>query len=317
MLLVVGFWHLLNYSGTDEPRNAFTTRLIVIALATFFFLSGYFVGGYEAAASWASVRAFYAKRLLRTYPLYFVSLLAFLPLRLIGPLTFVKAAFLVSMLCKPAPLTLWFMTLLLLLYLVTPGIALALDRGGLKRSVAALVAVYVLVYAYSYVTHLLDERLLLYSPVFVLGVVVARKRLTGSVAASPWLWLGIFVAGIALSFVPAGPALHAVLEVPLATGAAYCLWRGFDRLSVTSRRVSRAIWSLSYASYCMYLFHRPIYVAISAIWLPERLSLRIVYLCLVGLPIIAVVSFWLQRGYDAWARCGRKSRRGLRRQGPA
>jgi peptidoglycan/LPS O-acetylase OafA/YrhL len=61
---------------------------------------------------------------------------------------------------------------------------------------------------------------------------------------------------------------------------------------------SKIIQALSYASFCMYLFHRVIYWALLKFYTPETNIMIVVYLACVGIPSICLVSIGLQKGYD-------------------
>jgi len=55
---------------------------------------------------------------------------------------------------------------------------------------------------------------------------------------------------------------------------------------------------LSYASFTMYIFHRLVYKFLLSLWYPHSNSLVILYLLIVGVPLLFVVSYYVQLKYD-------------------
>ncbi len=69
---------------------------------------------------------------------------------------------------------------------------------------------------------------------------------------------------------------------------------------------------LAYSSYCVYLFHRPVYKSLMKLWTPASHEMRYVYLLTVGLFLTIGISWVVQTLYDrmvsavggAWSRNG-------------
>ena len=55
---------------------------------------------------------------------------------------------------------------------------------------------------------------------------------------------------------------------------------------------------LSYGSMAAYLFHRQIYYWGLALWDPSDIGVKIGYLTLILLPIIFIMAYGIQKGYD-------------------
>ena len=130
-LWIVGIWHLMNYIPNQAPA-ALTTGIgepvTITALSCFMFISGYFLRKYPFRDR-ADVLTFYRKRFSRFYGLYFLSAITLL----IGGFFTDKSWFdsyhqFFLTLCglttfsPPQPGTLWFMSMLMFFYLVTPFI---------------------------------------------------------------------------------------------------------------------------------------------------------------------------------------------------
>jgi peptidoglycan/LPS O-acetylase OafA/YrhL len=61
---------------------------------------------------------------------------------------------------------------------------------------------------------------------------------------------------------------------------------------------SRAVEFVSYASFAMYLFHRPMLTLAKDVFMPQGFLLQWCYLTLLCLPLIVLVSWAIQGGYD-------------------
>ncbi len=308
IVYIVGFWHLSNFVALPEPHNYLTWPLTKICLGTFFFLSAYFAGSQIVVDSWASIRRFYWRRFIRLYPLFLAAVLLFYFLGLTPANTALKAALGVATLVGPPPLTLWFVCMLLLLLFLTPAFVLALDRLRWPFYLALFIAVYGALSAYYYATGLLDEQLLVYMPVFIIGLAVARKRWKTPAGAWRLLLPCLLVLSAVIAYLitrgePIDPVTSPpIIDLPMVALGAYCLFMAFRAMRFRGRSLRRSIYLLSFASYCMYLFHRPIYMRLTAVWYPSSGRAQAVYLFLVGLPLVILVSLAVQSVYDAAVR---------------
>lgn len=61
---------------------------------------------------------------------------------------------------------------------------------------------------------------------------------------------------------------------------------------------SNIIQKLSYATFCMYLFHRVVYWGLLKIYIPDTNVMKVLYLACVGMPAIYFLSIGLQKRYD-------------------
>ena len=62
--------------------------------------------------------------------------------------------------------------------------------------------------------------------------------------------------------------------------------------------LTKMIRFLRYGSMAAYLFHRQIYYWGLALWDPSDIGVKIGYLTLILLPIIFIVAYGIQKGYD-------------------
>jgi peptidoglycan/LPS O-acetylase OafA/YrhL len=181
ILYIVGFWHLMNYSGAaPNYMNPVTIRLTEIALGIFVFLSGYLLGSKDLSATLGDIVSFYRRRLVRIWPLYAIAISFFIAFGLTTVEKGLLAAFGVSMVYVGPPMTLWFVSMLLLFYFVAPFLIIA-ERRHFDFLVLAL-----LLYGLA-LWFQVDYRLALSFPAFALGIFVSRNdRLFRSIPSSAY-----------------------------------------------------------------------------------------------------------------------------------
>ncbi|PPC91140.1 MAG: hypothetical protein CTY34_05125 [Methylobacter sp.] len=298
VLYIVGFWHLMNYTDAfPNYSNSITTRLTVTILALFVFLSGYLMGNNTLDFNIKSIRGFYIKRLIRIYPLYVFALLLFYYFRLAKGITLVKAGLLISMFYGPPPPTLWFITMIMVFYVLTPLLISAKNTPDLLLRGIFLVLLMVLA---SFLSPKSDPRVLIYFPAYFCGIYLAKLSNLSKAFIIP-----VFVC--LLGSVVLSMQVHEAPEVsyasiPLAIFSPLCLFILFNSVNLTPNVFIKTI---SYAGYVMYLIHRPVYEFMLLIYnkllLMHGFNMEILkagYLIFICLPVIAVISFFVQKIYD-------------------
>ncbi|MHB8787524.1 MAG: acyltransferase family protein [Thauera sp.] len=90
VLYIVGFWHLLNYTSIFPGyANPVTTRITVVVLGLFCFISGYLCCQQRKHENF-SAKDFYTKKLTRIYLPYLLALCLFLAFNLSDKITLRK-----------------------------------------------------------------------------------------------------------------------------------------------------------------------------------------------------------------------------------
>ena len=315
MLYIVGFWHLLEYThAIANYQNDITHRITWITLGTFFFISGYLIGLRKISLTARELGRFYLKKFWRIYPLYLVAIVWFTDLGISRHSMSVKAALGISVFDGPAPPTLWFVAMIIVFYLVAPVLRYCSEkRKGYEVFLLNLV-IMAAMYAYLQMTHRLELRMLVYFSVFFLGVHAGVNRKIFTYRKTIFC---LAVLSFMLSYFTRVHSLPMKLltVVPMISLCPlYIVMMGKD-IDVTSPRLRAAIMALSYASYCMYLFHRPVYIFANRFYFPDTPWLQVVYLVGVCLPFVIVFSYLVQKSYDlalkttaAWLTDGRLSR---------
>lgn len=296
-LYIVGFFHLYRCSAALSFCNTFLASVLSFcALGLFVFLSGYLLASRYRLESLRDVGRFYLRRVVRIYPLYALALAGFAWLGLIDGRTFVRSLFLANMFVGPKLLTLWFVTMIFVLYLVAP-LYLVAYRG--RRNLALTAALYAGLLVWTLRGRGVNMNLPLYLPAFAAGIAVARAERLRSWLGRPRTAAGGFLCFSALFFVYRGirNPLANVLVADLVIFAVLpiCWWAGRALARVLPRR---PVLFLSYSSFCLYLFHRPVFHTGIAWYMPTTIGASVLYLWGALLPAAILLAYGVQRLYD-------------------
>ena len=298
MLYIIGFWHLLDYTRVARWHyNPVTYRLTVLALALFVLISGFLTGRKDGGLARGEIWRFCATRFWRIYLPFVIASGLFLAANISDTLALVKGVTLVAMLLAPPPLTLWFVSMIVLFYLIAP---LLIGLRGNEVAYIALCAVIVgAMILYQAETGRMDIRLIIYFPCFAAGIFLAG----GSLPSSTLSLVGLLLLAT-LSLVPTLARPSGSLEAdPWAMP-----WALFGSIAVfvvvmhagRNLKPPAILTQLSEASFFMYLLHRPLYLWMQMVWVPSTEQERVPYLLFVCLPIIAMVAWLCQRAYTGF-----------------
>jgi peptidoglycan/LPS O-acetylase OafA/YrhL len=297
ILYIVGYWHLIPYTKPQLPfANWLTEGLTYVALGTFVFCSGYLLGRHRTELKPADLWSFYRRRLIRIYPLYAAAVLVFLLVGLASTTQAVDGLLLVSMFNPPALPTLWFVTMIMAFYLITPIIVRFGDSPRIALAVAGAI------FAGLIGVHLsiqpIDPRPVLYFPAFVLGLLYRRVPQIG-IFVERYKWWLLALSAVLLRFSWLGNIWSlqgALLAIPLTLASTATLFAFSDRIA--SKLHTPTVAFLAYASFGLYLFHRPTFMSAIAIYFPESGWAQVGYLVLVALPVAILIGYLIQRAYD-------------------
>ncbi len=291
ILYIVGFWHLLDYAPVIKNFHTPLWHLVTWSmLALFVFISGYL--SYNSFKR-KGTRKFLLDRFLRIYPLYFFAALGFYLVRIYDVSMFLKAISVTGMFWTPAPLTLWFISMLIVYIIMTPLFLTVLQRYGTRGFIGISVTVFILLYFLKWKCHI-DERLPLYFWAYILGMYVAFNGKFLKYQKPLFLWGGIFMIFYLFLFFQ-GLYSWTLSYIPLVTLLAFFFFSMGKGLEL---RYSGWIVYIATASYCMYLFHRLVYTLFTWIYVPSSVEWRFVFYFCIGLPIIVMSSYLIQRSYD-------------------
>ena len=303
VLYIVGYWHLIPYS-TAFPgyANYFTEGLKEIVLGAFTLSSGFLLAQRDVGLNPREIFSFYRRRLVRIYPLYLLAVGLFGAAGIASLEQVSEAALLISMFTPPALPTLWFITMIMFFYLVAPFLIYA---SGNVQGCLLLGAGVLLAFAlYHVAINPIDVRIIMYFPAFLFGILLHRQPATQAFMTR-WCWVPIALLAPALALSVAGnerSVTGALLKVPLVLAGSGVFLVCANRLA--SGVHALAVYLLSYASFCTYLFHRIIFKYSIVVYFPADGFYQLIYLLAFSLPATIMVAYVAQKAYDhsvAWA----------------
>jgi peptidoglycan/LPS O-acetylase OafA/YrhL len=309
MVYIVGIWHQLDYFEALKVHDLPVLKALTIAaLGIFFFISSFLLTARQGDAelSWASVKQFYTKRILRLYPLYCIAVILFFVLDIgrdwdLGRLF--SALFLVAAILDNAPATLWFINVIFLYYLILP-IFWLLSRS-LTKSLLVGGFIFAVLVILDSTTSLIDEQLPQYFPSFLFGALLGRQ----AVAARRWMtsksiaFGAVIVCGLLFSvrwLTPLGLNIWfqylTFALLPLAS-LPPALWVGNGLMK--NPVLANLMRTLSYASFSCYLFHRVIYgVFYKFAPIPDNVVIFSIVALFIAFPLAFVLSLLFQMAWD-------------------
>lgn len=283
---IVAFWHMFDYTSIDANHVLLGGRLTSTVLATFTFASGFFLGK-KQISSWT----FYKSRLKRFMIPLLVSLLIMYLFGVIHSLRVVCfSAIGLSCFVPPMAPTLWFFSMIILCYIVTPFILYGvwtmsqterlvniLLRGLLVYAVILLLGASpkVQMYFFFYIIGIIANMDIIQS---ILKVNIAYKFLLGVIWVLCSLWsVNTFITD----------SIGIILLIAFSS---------FIEKHLTDK--TKSVFSkLSYASMFAYLFHREFYAVAKILCGNADETIPIAG---IALTIIAIffLSYYMQKIYD-------------------
>ncbi len=297
ILYLMGFWHLFEYTGISHElwANEITRRCATVVLALFCLISG-FLCGRTSIQGLKGLGAYYAGRFWRLYPPFLLASFLFFVMNIEKPDKLLDGVLLITMFNKNAPRTLWFVDMLVMFYAIAPLFLWARDK--VWTCLGVLAAVLAVAAGYDLFTHLLDLRLMLFLPCFVTGILFAHRvpRLTWALAAllavlwGASMWLTTYISFEGLRDSP--------LQIPLGVVSAIALFL-LAYAFLDKVKAPGVVGVVSYASFFMYLYHRPLYTTVTPFLANLSVPVRTAVLICGALPVLIALAYGLQKAYDA------------------
>ncbi len=324
-IITILFHHLPNYTFNFYDLRNFGIPLNLsilnelsgyFGLSLFIFMSGYLLNAKKVHfSSWGEVRSFAKQKSIRIVPLYYLALVLFSftegihnPVKILIHLLGLQLVFETSTHFIPIR-TLWFVGLISIYYSVFAVIKCS--RLSKKLRSGILISSWILPLALNGFLDMTDYRISLYWVIFWFGILCSEKQLP---ELKLWKYLS---QASAVLFVAMLVCIHANFESLIGSGSTfvlkYILLNAFMFSSVvttysvchwlTQHLQFRAeLKFIAYISYCMYLFHRPVWYVMNHL-LVNQLAVDSQYfqlaaLTIVGLPLIMALSYGLQVTYD-------------------
>lgn len=308
MIYVVAFAHLWAYVYPDVNSVLNVHPVIYIlsysCLGLFTFASGYLLGGKYSFGKDGNTKIwpFYKKRVLRIIPLF---LLAALVLWLIGfnsAKATLNGVLCISPFIKPRPQTLWYIPVILWCYFITPLISRKNFAWRLISGVGLLLAVWLI----RHFVNSIDWRFLFNMLLYLVGLVSA-PNFNWKFENRNWIkWLVVmfFVGLMTLTFFKTPNVLFK--RTAAFVGVFALLFVCEFIANMVFRRnasdevspIGSLIKNVSYASMACYMFHRLFFWIGEMIWNPATVWVKWLYMAGVVFPVMLVLSYYIQKGYD-------------------
>lgn len=327
-IFIILFHHLTDYSfnfynlqyfGIDLDLSPWHELNPHLGLGMFLFLSGYLLNRKNIKFSgFNESKNFLINKLLRIFPLYYLALILFFyidkPDSLIEIALHTVALQLIFVSHFPILKTLWFVGLIMVYYL-----AFALVKNinlNLSYKIAIVVIFPFVVLFLGRYYKLTDSRLAHYYWVFFFGTLCAetnffQQKIWQKIKfVIPLFFVSTFIFMYHLEdtfgLYKINLLQRHLLITVLSISFSLFVYQICDALakSIKSRKMSEAIELVAYSSYCMFLFHRPVWYFLGKIH-KEILDLDNPYINLgiatiIGIPLIVGISFRLQSLHDKY-----------------
>lgn len=294
---IVCFSHLSSYME-ESFRGLMTPQMYDItrhSLAVMMFLSGYLLSKYRYTSKKEMV-FFYKRRFQRLYCLFFLSAFLLYLLNYIPDLMLVLTTISgLSSYILPQPSTLWFMSMLMSFYMITPFLNKLIGKLSLTPNLVILIFVYVTIFLLETQMNI-DKRLHWCFCAYLLGLILGRDGSLHLIMSKRILGIGVVT-------------LNIILITNRFTGANVCdidIFSGLIGLLFISKWVSciyikKAIVFLSYTSMSLYLFHRHFYIIEKTAYrylVDTVVYLPVWYGLIFMIPSSILGSYFIQKSYD-------------------
>lgn len=296
VLYIIGFWHIRTYiPDLVFLKTPATVLLTACILGLFSFLSGYLLSRRARFHNLRDVGAFYLRRLVRIYPLYLAALTGLLALRVVSPTDYFKSALLLNAPLNIPLQTLWFISMIFVLYLLLPVLVY---RFSVVKTLLLTGLLWGALMFVHHTTDLVDERFPQYLIAFAAGIVVARRPQVESWLRAPLAsGTGLLVLAATFTLYPKSEGTLGVVVTDVTILAAVPLFLHLGRL--LDRWVPRPIVRFgSYTSFVAYLLHRISFPLAVQLYNPTARLPALLYFEGAVLPVTFLAAYSIQKGYD-------------------
>jgi peptidoglycan/LPS O-acetylase OafA/YrhL len=298
ILYIVFVCHLANYSyGVPTDPTRLIGLLAHCCVANFVFISGFLLSHRYTCSCWNETVIFYRSRFLRIYPMYILTLSAFYLSSFIDARTCLNAALLVQILTAEDLMTLWFVNMILLFYLLVP---FYLKKYSTMRTLLITAAITIVLGAIKLKTHLIDIRILQYLPLFTFGIIVPRYGSSLFTAQSKRFQISFILLFLGLAYFHTLFRNFHLPEIALEECAMFVSIPLFWNLgSYLARTASLKILSfISYCAFSIYLVHRLTFALGVHFYQPMTPVSSLLYLIAVLSPLTVIAAYVFQWTYD-------------------
>lgn len=290
MLYIICFWHLIGYIGL---KFEFGEYLKNASLALFMFISSYLLSGKYEINNINDVWLFFRKRVVRIMPLFALSLCCFLIVGGIGTAQSLLSLIGLTAITGGQPATLWFVSMLILFYIVF----IIMNRKRMWL-VVLLSVIFEFFFIFLHICYdKTDHRLIYYFPCFALGVILKNSSFLSLINTKViFFFLFVFTSSIMYNLDFSIEIIYYILKVLISISGIFVILYISAILS-RIKSFNTLFAKMSYASFCAYLFHRQIYSIAIKLWFPVDIITQFIYLQVVALLILST-GFYIQKIYD-------------------
>ena len=295
ILFIVAVYHVLGYAGV-YGRNPLVRTFTYASLCIFTFISSFLLTTKYKFESKEEILAFYKKRVLRFYPLFFLASVSLYLLGVNSGLNTLKGLLGISPFFKPHPLTMWYCAMLISLYLLTPFLA----TGGWKKSLLKFLLIMCIMGTVDIAFDSVVPRTYWYYLVYYVGIIVGQYWGEGFLVFLKRYWIVFFLVFLLLAVLTLATRSNALKYVNSGVGmfALLSLYLRIGDVCENHMMLKKPILCISYSSMCMYLFHRQIFEVMLKFFHPSSALTIGLYLGSVGVILTIVLAYLIQRFYD-------------------
>lgn len=320
-ILFILLYHLPGYSfdyfnltnmGINIDSSILREFSRYFGLSLFIFVSGHLANlNGRTFSDLHDIRKFVVRKVIRIFPLYYIALIEFYrlydinePLRVLAHMLGLQLI-LASPLVKPAP-TLWFIGLILIYY--ATYILVRADKVNARIKALVLLSFPMIVFTINKTFGVMDLRIVLYYGIFLLGLYSARNDVFKRIS-----WAQTSMMALVFAFIVMVSHDFTFTKDPFSSIGAFFMinllmflfinfcYKGCLALAKIIKP-TRLIEVISHSSFCMFLFHRPVWSSmhdyLSKTVIIESHVMMALILALVGIPAIIILSYSIQRLYD-------------------
>lgn len=297
VIWIVGILHVIGFVVSPESFPEWLLKMIEgltkSCLATFTYLSGYFVAG-RRMSSGKEVYKFFKKRIIRFAVLYFVAciLLYFAGIVLSNDVRWFRSinqlvATLIGvsgLIPNFQPATFWYFSMIILFYLFTPYISFA--KSNIQKIIRCLIVLSCLLFETVIVGA--DTRLPFYFIFYACGAFNQSLRILN--VKETLIALIIFIPLILIQnleyYLSVQNLIVSILGMGLILSFSY---------KISSPKLISFLSFIAYGSMCAYLYHRHLYALIKKMYKGEYWP---VYIWPIAVIVVFLMGYAIQSIYD-------------------
>lgn len=293
MIYIVGIFHLSQYLGKSYylNNNVYGNSIMWSCLGAFSLISGYLIGKKYNCNTFKDALVFYKRRVVRFYPLFFFASICLLIIGFNDPLQTFYALVGMAPFVSHKPLTLWYISMIMLFYLVSP---IVLAQHGRRRFVRCMLvfSIFVICRLFIYI----DLRFLFNLLVYLVGISAACINLNKAFGKSKYI-CGVLVL-YALLFVNLNIMSHSIVRRFVDIVGVVVIVVLAKLIGNVVSNNNRIVFFLSYVSMSAYLFHRLTYWICLQILSPCSTMEMALFLMFIAFPVGLAFAYYVQKLYD-------------------